>query len=130
MTDQLWSDPTGSGFTPPPGYPSGYSPSYPHYPGSVSYLDPAAPWGRHPVTGQPLSDKSKTVAGLLQLFDAIGIVGISRIYLGGTGLGIAQLLVVLCTCGLGTVVWGVVDALLILTEKVSDPSGRPLFDGT
>lgn len=40
------------------------------------------------------------------------------------------MLVGFLTCGLGAVVWGVVDALLILTDKVSDPSGRPLRDGT
>ncbi|WP_231584576.1 TM2 domain-containing protein [Mycobacterium haemophilum] len=133
MTDQPWSDPAGSGSPPPqppPGYPSGYPPSYPQYPGPGGYFDPAAPWGRHPVTGQPLSDKSKIVAGLLQLLGFIGIVGIGRIYLGYTGLGIAQLLVGIFTCGLGAVIWGIVDALLILTDKVSDPSGRPLRDGT
>ncbi|MDT5067011.1 MAG: hypothetical protein QOK02_3166, partial [Mycobacterium sp.] len=30
-------------------------------------MDPAAPYGRHPLTGEPLSEKSKVVAGLLQL---------------------------------------------------------------
>ena len=37
------------------------------------------------------------------------------------------------TCGLGfllPVVWGIVDAVLILTGKVRDPMGRPLRDGT
>ena len=105
-------------------------PPYAQYPGPGAYPDPAAPFGRHPVTGQPLSDKSKTVAGLLQLLGLFGIAGIGRIYLGHTGLGVAQLLVGFVTCGLGAVVWGVVDALLILTDKVSDPLGRPLRDGT
>jgi TM2 domain-containing membrane protein YozV len=114
-----------------PGYQSGYPPSpYAQYPGPGGNFDPAAPFGRHPVTGQPLSDKSKTVAGLLQLLGLFGIVGIGRIYLGHTGLGVAQLLVGFVTCGLGAVIWGVVDALLILTDKVSDPLGRPLRDGT
>ena len=132
VTDQSWPDAAGSGSPSPQpsGYPAGYPSSYPQYPGPGGYLDPAAPWGRHPVTGQPLSDKSKTVAGLLQLLGLIGILGIGRIYLGYTGLGIAQLLVGIFTCGLGAVVWGIVDALLILTDKVNDPSGRPLRDGT
>ena len=110
-----------------PGYPPRYpAPPYAQYPG----IDPAAPFGRHPVTGQPLSDKSKTVAGLLQLLGLLGIAGIGRIYLGQIGLGVAQLLVGFATCGLGAVIWGIVDALLILTDKVSDPQGRPLRDGT
>ncbi len=94
-----------------------------------TYHDPAAPFGRHPVTGQPLSDKSKTVAGLLQLLSLLGIGGIGRIYLGDIGVGVAQLLVGWLTCGIG-LIWSLVDAILILTDKVQDPRGRPLRDGT
>jgi TM2 domain-containing membrane protein YozV len=112
---------------PPPGFPPPYQPgAYP--PGA--YYDPAAPYGRHPITGEPLSDKSKVVAGLLQLIGLFGLVGIGRIYLGYTGLGIAQLIVGLVTCGLGAVIWGIIDAVLLLTDKVRDPQGRPLRDGT
>ncbi len=70
------------------------------------------------------------MAGLLQLLGLIGIVGIGRIYLGYTGLGIAQLIVGLATCGLGALIWGVIDAVLILTDNVKDPHGRPLRDAT
>jgi TM2 domain-containing membrane protein YozV len=117
---------------PPPGYqpPTGYPSQYPPPPQGPAYADPAAPYGRHPATGEPLSDKSKVVAGLLQLLGLFGIVGIGRIYLGQTGLGIAQLAVGLVTCGIGAVVWGIIDAILILTDKVRDPQGRPLRDGT
>ena len=118
---------------PPPGYSQGYSqPGYPPPPGQYpqAYMDPAAPYGRHPLTGEPLSDKSKIVAGLLQLIGLFGLVGIGRIYLGYTGLGIAQLVVGLITCGIGAVVWGIVDAVLIFTDKVRDPEGRPLREGT
>ena len=69
------------------------------------------------------------MAGLL-LLGLIGIVGIGRIYLGYTGLGIAQLIVGLATCGLGALIWGVIDAVLILTDNVKDPHGRPLRDAT
>jgi TM2 domain-containing membrane protein YozV len=117
--------------TPPqpqqPGYPPPYPPPAGQYP--PAYQDPAAPYGRHPLTGEPLSDKSKVVAGLLQLLGLLGLVGIGRIYMGYTGLGIAQLVVGLITCGIGAVVWGIIDAVLILTDKVRDPQGRPLRDG-
>lgn len=112
-----------AGATPPP---SGYPPPPP----GPAYTDPTAPYGRHPVTGEPLSDKSKLVAGLLQLLGMAGILGIGRIYLGETGLGIAQLVIGLLTCGVVAVVWGIIDAILILTDRVRDPQGRPLRDGT
>lgn len=110
----------------PPQY--GAPPQYPPPPGG--YYDPSAPWGRHPVTGEPFSDKSKVVAGLLQLVGLVGICGIGRFYLGETGLGITQLVVGLVTCGIGAVIWGIIDAVLILTDRVRDPHGRPLRDGT
>lgn len=116
----------------PPGY---YPPPlYPPPPGY--YPDPMAPYGRHPVTGEPFSDKSKIVAGLLQLLGLAGIIGLGRIYLGQTGFGVAQLVGCLilgvATCGVGfivPVIWAIVDAVLILTDKVRDPQGRPLRDG-
>ncbi len=115
---------------PPPQPPPGYQPQYPPPPPPGAYYDPSAPYGRHPQTGEPLSEKSKVVAGLLQLIGLFGLVGIGRIYLGYTGLGVAQLLVGLVTCGIGAVIWGIIDAVLILTDKVRDPQGRPLRDGT
>jgi len=117
---------------PPPPYPPGQYPPGQYPPAG---FDPAAPFGRHPLTGEPFSDKSKVVAGLLQLLGLVGVVGIGRIYLGYTTLGITQLIggVVLgiVTCGIGfivPVIWGIIDATLILTDKVRDPAGRPLRD--
>ncbi len=132
VTDPLSRDAAESDSSPPqqPGYPAGYPPPpYPQYPVYGPYFDPAAPFGRHPVTGQPLSDKSKTIAGLLQLLSLIGIGGIGRMYIGDIGVGVAQLLVGWFTCGIG-LIWSIVDAVLILTDNVQDPQGRPLRDGT
>ncbi|MGB3351694.1 TM2 domain-containing protein [Mycolicibacterium hippocampi] len=112
-------------YPPPPGQ---YGPPPGQYP--PAYADPSAPYGRHPMTGEPFSEKSKVVSGLLQLLGLLGLVGIGRIYLGYTGLGIAQLVVGILTCGIGAVIWGIIDAVLILTDKVRDPDGRPLRDGT
>ena len=109
---------------PPP--PAGY-PFPPPYQGA--YVDPAAPFGRHPITGEPFSDKSKIVAGLLQLLGLIGIVGIGRIYIGDTKLGVIQLIVGVVTCGIGAWIWGIIDAILMFTDNVRDPQGRPLRDG-
>lgn len=126
----------GPGENPPPYYPppSGqFLP--PYYPPPGFYPDPAAPYGRHPLTGEPFSDKSKVIAGLLQLLGLVGVLGIGRIYLGNTTLGITQLVGCLVfgiiTCGIGfivPVIWGIVDAVLIFTDKVRDSAGRPLRD--
>ena len=42
------------------------------------------------MTGQPLSDKSKIVAGILQLF--LGGFGAGRFYTGHTGMAVAMIL--------------------------------------
>ena len=105
------ADPYAQPYGQPPGYPpAGYG------------MDPEAPYGRN-MYGEPLSDKSKLTAGLLQLF--VGGLGVGRFYLGYSGIGVAQLLVTLFTCGLGGI-WPLIDAIMILTGKVRDPYNRPL----
>ena len=73
--------------------------------------------------GQPLSDKSKLVAGLLQLF--LGGFGIGRFYLGYTNIGVIQIVVTILTCGIGSI-WGLIDAILIISGNVPDADGRAL----
>ncbi|WP_435802240.1 TM2 domain-containing protein, partial [Streptomyces avermitilis] len=53
---------------------------------------PEAPFGVDPQ-GRPYSDKSKVVAGVLQLF--LGTFGAGRFYVGSTGVALGQLF----TCG-------------------------------
>ncbi|MEU7633309.1 NINE protein [Nocardia sp. NPDC049220] len=105
--------------------PGGYPPA-PYYGGPQGYNpnDPEAPWGRDPY-GVPLSDKQKLIAGLLQIF--LGGFGVGRFYLGYNGLGVAQLLVTIVTCGLGSI-WGLIDGIMILVGKVPDSNGLPLRD--
>ena len=96
---------------PQPGYAAGYPPN------------PAAPYGVHPVTGVPYSDKTKLVAGLLQILLPFGI---GRFYLGDTKTGVWQLVVTLVTCGIGAL-WPFIDGIIILaTDNVTDAQGRPL----
>ena len=71
----------GQGMAMPPQY-SLYAPQYsPYGPQAL------APFGVDPLTGLPYSDKSKLVAGLLQIF--LGGLGIGRFYLGNVGMAIA-----------------------------------------
>ncbi len=107
---QAYGQQPGYGYPPPPGYP---------VPAGVS---PQAPYGVHPVTGVPYSDKQKLVAGLLQLLIPLGI---GRMYIGDTGVGVAQLLVTIFTCGIGAV-WPFIDGILILVGDKTDVRGLPL----
>ncbi|GAA4114322.1 hypothetical protein GCM10022215_12310 [Nocardioides fonticola] len=99
---------------PQQGYPQG---GYPP-PGAV----PGAPYGVHPVTGVPYSDKSKLIAGLLQILIPLGI---GRFYIGDTKTGVWQLLVTIFTCGLGAL-WPFIDGIILLASDSKDPQGRPL----
>ena len=99
----------------------GLGQTYPGQPGFGQMTDPAAPYGRHPVTGEPNSDKQKIVAGLLQIF--LGGFGAGRWYLGDNGIALAQLF----TCG-GLGVWALIDGIMMLTGNVRDKQGRPLRD--
>ncbi len=110
--------PPPGGYGPPPG---GYGPPAGPPPGGFGAgASTGAPFGVDPLSGQPYSDKSKIVAGLLQIF--LGSFGVGRFYLGYIGLGVAQLLIGWVTCG----VWPLVDGILMLMGKVPDAQGRPL----
>ena len=83
---------------------------------------PGAPWGVD-AYGRPLSDKSKIVAGLLEIF--LGSFGVGRFYLGYTSIGVAQILVTWLTCGFGAL-WPLIDGIMMLMGKVPDAEGRTL----
>ncbi|MCM6773219.1 NINE protein [Nocardia sp. CDC159] len=137
MTDPYQQQPGyGPQYGPPgtgPGQPQDGQPTYPQPQYGQPYgayppapvppgMDPAAPYGRN-IYGEPYSDKSKLVAGLLQIF--LGWAGVGRFYLGYPGIGVAQLVVSVVTCGVGHI-WGIIDGILILTGKVRDRNGLPL----
>ncbi|GGP63916.1 DUF1707 domain-containing protein [Saccharothrix coeruleofusca] len=96
-------------YYPPPPPPVGYVPQY-H----------ATPYGVDPLTGQPLSDKSKIAAGVLQLVTPFGI---GRFYIGDVAIGVAQLL----TCG-GCGIWTLIDGIILLVNGGTDAQGRKLRD--
>lgn len=113
------------GYGPPPQYGSpafgtppapGYGPP-PQY-GQPGQAFPGAPFGVDPY-GRPYSDKSKIVAGILQLF--LGGIGAGRWYTGHYGIAVAQLL----TCG-GLGIWSLVDGIMLLVGESTDAQGRVL----
>lgn len=112
-----YGPPPGGGYGPPPG-PPGMGMGM----GGPMMASPNAPYGIDPITGMPFSDKSKMIAGLLQIF--LGYFGVGRFYTGHIGLGVAQLLFGWLTCG----IWPLVDGIMMLMGKVTDAQGRPLRD--
>lgn len=108
----------------PPGQPPYGQPAYPQPPSGYGLppYSPAAPYGVHPVTGVPYSDKSRLAAALLQILIPLGI---GRMYIGDTGIGVAQLLVTIFTCGIGAI-WPFIDGIIMLAGDPKDAQGRPL----
>lgn len=101
------------------------------------------PYEVDPVTGRPLSDKTKTTAGLLQLLPGalLGLGGIGRLYAGHTALGVIQLVVTVVGwisfwCGflllvpfavfVGCWLWFVIDGIVLLAGRPTDGDGRLL----
>lgn len=109
------------------GYPYQSQPPAPGYAMAVPYSPYApqalAPFGVDPMTGLPYSDKSKLVAGLLQIF--LGGFGVGRFYLGNAGMAIAQIVVVFITVGFGYL-WPLIDGIVLLAGNPRDRAGRPL----
>jgi TM2 domain-containing membrane protein YozV len=122
-TQPVYTQPGGY---PPPGYaPPGYAP--PGYP--PPGFGPAA--GAYPgqygvdAYGRPLSDKSKVVAGVLQIL--LGGLGVGRFYMGDNRTAVWQIVVTVVTCGLGHI-WGIIDGIMILVNGGVDAQGRVLRD--
>lgn len=90
--------------------------------GQQAYGQQGAPYGIDPKTGIPFSDKSKIIAGLLQILIPLGI---GRFYVGDTKTGAWQLVVTILTCGVGAL-WPFIDGILILVGDSRDAQGRPL----
>ena len=105
------------------GQPPAQGQAWPQQPGQPPYMGhPGAPYGVHPVTGIPYSDKSKIVAGLLQILLPLGI---GRFYIGDTTMGVIQLLVTIFTCGIGAL-WPLIDGIIMLATDSKDANGLML----
>jgi TM2 domain-containing membrane protein YozV len=106
-----------------------------------AHVQPAPAY--EPGTGWPYSDKSRVVAGLLQLLPAFFFClgGVGRLYAGQTALGTIQLvssitawIMLVCLFWLiipillfgGVWLWGVIDGVIMLAGRPVDGYGRPL----
>jgi hypothetical protein len=103
---------------------------------------PTQPYAMSPAP-PAVSDKSKVMAGLLQLVPAFFFAfgGLGRLYAGHRGLGVTQLVVTLVgwvsfACGFvlfvpwlafaGIWAWFVIDGIVLLAGNPVDEHGRPL----
>ena len=78
----------------------------------------------YPTFGGLRSDRSRTAAGVLQLF----LPGVGRMYLGYLAYGVLQLVLTIFTCGF-LWLWSFIDGIIILTGGVKlDGYGRQLND--
>jgi TM2 domain-containing membrane protein YozV len=111
------------GAYPPGAYPPGAYPPPAALPPGTAYAGYGVPMVD--VYGRPLSDKSKVVAGVLQI--ALGGFGVGRFYIGDNKTAILQIIVTVFTCGIGHI-WGIVDGVLILVNGGTDAQGRILRD--
>lgn len=131
---------------PYPAQPYGSAQPYPAprsaYPGQPTYpaagwgaVDPAAPYGRDPFSGEALSDKSKVAAGLLQIF--LGGFGVGRFYLGFTGIGALQLVLTIVGWAtswliigifllVGVAAWVFIEGIIYLAAGGRDARGFKL----
>ncbi|WP_278313417.1 TM2 domain-containing protein [Lolliginicoccus levis] len=94
--------------------------------------DPYAPFGRDPLTGEPLSSKSKIVAGILQIF--LGVLGVGRFYIGSNTIGILQLVtwfigLLTLVIFIGAVIWfflgiwAFIDGIVLMVSRSRDGNG-------
>ena len=75
--------------------------------------------GRHPRQAR----RSRVAYIVLAIF--LGTLGIHNVYAGYTGTGLAQLLITLLTCGIGSMavwVWNIVEICTV----TRDADGRPM----
>jgi len=75
--------------------------------------DPDAP------TSPPKKTKRKVILMLLEMVPLCGPIGLDRFYLGCTNTALAKLTVCLCTCLVGGLVWGLIDAIIVVLNCLS-----------
>ena len=110
------------------GTPAGQGNNYCHNcgnsvnPGAAVCMTCGHALGNTPIAGT--GAKSKLVAGLLGIF--LGGWGIHNFYLGYTTKGIIQIILTVCSCGLGSL-WGFIEGILILCGNINtDANGNLL----
>lgn len=66
--------------------------------------------------------KSKVVLMILEMVPLCGPLGIDRFYLGAVHTALAKLIVCICTCLVGGLVWGLLDAIIVIVNALTRKS--------
>jgi len=66
--------------------------------------------------------KNKVVLMILEMVPLCGPLGIDRFYLGDTKTAVAKLIVCICTCLTGGLVWGLLDAIIVIVNSLTRKS--------
>lgn len=69
------------------------------------------------MSDKPAGAEKKVVAGILGIL--LGGLAIHKFYLGYTKEGIIQLIISVCTCGLGGII-GLIEGIIYLTKSDED----------
>ena len=78
-----------------------------------------------PVVAANGEQKSKLVAVLLALF--LGSIGVHDFYLGYTKYGVIKIILAVCTFGIGSSIWAIIDLVRLLTDSLNvDANGVEL----
>jgi len=71
--------------------------------------------------------RSKVVLMLLEIIPPCGQLGIDRFYIGAWKTGLAKLCVCICTCLVGGLVWGLVDAMIVIMNCLGRDKSIDVF---
>jgi len=76
--------------------------------------------------GSPVSPKSRLAVLLFAIF--LGGFGVHSFYVGKTGVGLGQLAITICTCGIFGWIWPLVDVILIAVGNYRDKDDRLILN--
>ena len=76
--------------------------------------------------GSPVSPRSRLAVLLFAIF--LGSLGVHSFYVGKVGVGLGQLAITICTCGIFGWIWPLVDVILIAVGSYKDTEGRLILN--
>ena len=98
---------------PPPAPATARLPAGPAAPAGAYGVSSSAPYGIHPATGIPYSDKQKLIAGLLNILLPFGV---GRFYIGDTKTGVLAARRHASSPAASARLWSLIDGIMMLVN--------------